>query len=219
MAQHTDDTRSYEERREELAALVHYEGLIAKTAQLLHGENGIEFYELDDLKQAYALKVLQALRSFDPAKLRSRNSPHRNTPTCRCARCRYVFQCVCNLTKDLKQRKRRGERFIDDLCTSSPDFDTRTGGLPSRDSWEAQHLAADHDLVYAEVEVDSVQLPNTLAAGERDVVVHLYAGYKMTEIMRLLKIGRNEYDARMAGIEAKLSDWRPGPAAVPELAA
>ncbi len=181
----------------------------------------VQFCELDDVKQTVAIKVLRALRSYDPSKVTGRGfGPHRHgLSSCRCGQCRYVYQCVLNLRKDLLQKKLRPERFIEDLVAAGgPDMDQRSGGLPSRDSWEMEHLAADHETVYGEIEKDGFRLPNTLNSGERAVVIHLYAGYKMTEVMRILCIGRNEYDARLERIEAKLSDWRPSPARQPELA-
>jgi DNA-directed RNA polymerase specialized sigma24 family protein len=153
----------------ESRTLAHYEGLVAKTAWMLVGR--VEYHELDDLKQVLWIKVLQAVRSYEHGRSRL-------------SRDRYVFMCLVNLTKDLTQRKKRGERFIEDL-------------------------AAGHDDVYGDVEPDEFRLPNTLIAEERAVVIQLYAGYKKTEIMRTLCIGHKEFDRRMDSILGKLADWRP----------
>jgi DNA-directed RNA polymerase specialized sigma24 family protein len=155
----------------------------------------VEYHELDDLKQVLWIKVLQAVRSYEHGRSRL-------------SRDRYVFMCLVNLTKDLTQRKKRGERFIEDLVAPHGDS-TELCGRMARDGWEARYLAAGHDDVYGDVEPDEFRLPNTLIAEERAVVIQLYAGYKKTEIMRTLCIGHKEFDRRMDSILGKLADWRP----------
>lgn len=147
--------------------------------------------DLEDIKQVLALKVAQAVAAFDPSKTKL---PLRN----------FVFSCVTNRVKDLlKEQSRRNDRrgggqlYVEDVGSASMAF-------------EATYLCVSEEIVYFEVEDETVKLPATLSPLEAQVVQLLLLEYNQTEIAVRLKVTRAAVRKAHASVQAKMADWRPG---------
>lgn len=173
--------------------LIDYRGLVFKTASLIVGTVEDDF---DDIVQVLWIKVWRARESFDPTRSRM---PEK----------RYVFMCLTNQVKDLKNKRRRGELSLEMVAEGS--------GLESRDSFDAQYLAVDREVVYAEVEESDPLLPNTLTQLEREIIALLSQDYRQTEAAAVLGIEKRDIERSMRSIRTKMADWRPTvPARAPD---
>lgn len=153
---------------------------------------------MEDVQQVLRLKVWRALVAFDPARARGMN------------RDRYVFMCLRDQAKDLANKRKRRELYIEDL-TDDYLGDER---LSSRDRFDARYLSTTHDENFGAVEDDDLLIPNTLTAAEVEIVVLLYREYKQSEVARRLGLEKREMERAMRSIRQKLADWRPAPPAV-----
>ena len=170
--------------------VAYYEGLIRKTAAM-YAPRIQDDYE--DIVSVLRIKVWRALLAYDPERSSQRVE-------------KFVFSCVTNQVKDLLKRKRRPETFIEDLRHTTRDGDDLT------DSFEHEHMAVDHDEVYADVERELPVIPSTLTAVERQVIVRLYRGDSHRAIALELGITRANMVDTMRSIRLKMADWRPSPA-------
>lgn len=165
--------------------LAHYAGLVFKTATRVAGASEMEH---EDVQQELWIKVVTALRSYDPKRSRMKRDA-------------YVFSCVYNRSKDLlkhgnRKRKRGIDLFIEDLSRDSEMF-------------EHKHLALDADQVFAEVERDGMLLPNTLTALEKQVLVLLYFNYSQHEVAAKLGLSRKTVEGKVESMRVKLADYDP----------
>lgn len=173
--------------------LRHYEGLIFKTALMLHGH--VED-DLEDIQQILRIKVFRALLAFNP------------TRAVRLSRDNYVFMCLRDQAKDLAKRRKRRELYIEDLAPAAAAADS--AGLLSRDWFDERYLSSSRDEVYSTVEDDDCLIPNTLSELEVEIVVLLYGDYRQTEIATRLGLGKRDMELAMRSIRQKLADWKPG---------
>jgi RNA polymerase sigma factor (sigma-70 family) len=173
-----------------------YEGLCRKTASMY-----VPFVEeeYEDIVQILRVKVWRALETFDPARSKMPVE-------------RYVFMCVKNQCKDLVKKRKRGEKYIEDIAPT-------TGELPLRDSFDERYLSATHEEIYGLVDEGDPLVPSTLTPTEKQVVCLLYRSYRQTEAARLLGLTRSEMERCIAAIRMKMADWHPGTALQPQLAA
>lgn len=165
--------------------LAFYEGLVFKTASMYVG---IVEEDLEDIQQILRVKVWRALCTYDPARSALPVE-------------RYVFSCVRNQVKDLIKRRRRNERFIEDLATPV--------GENRRDSFEFRHLRFDADEAYAAAEDGPPLLPSTLSERERELVGLLYLDFRQTEAAEILDMNRGTLERTVKSIRVKMADWRP----------
>lgn len=175
--------------------IAHFHGLIFKHALRVVDEVEMEF---EDIVQTYRIKAWQALVSYDASRVIAPARRHQPRPTCRCARCKYVFMCLKNMEKDLLKRRRHFDVLIEGFAPGR-----------ERESFEQDYLSADHDEVYASVEDEGFTLPSTLDVLERSVIGRLYQDYSQAEARRDLGLSRAEMDRIMRQIRAKLEDWKP----------
>lgn len=179
--------------------LAHYEGLVITTAARLI-RDGVEL-PVEDVQQLLRIKVWRALRIFRVERIRRAGESREK------ARDRYVFMAVTDQAKDLFNRKRRGELFIEDLVASrGPE-----SGDALRDRFEEKHgLTSREDEVYGQVEDDGAPLPSTLTQLERRLVLLLYRDFKQSEAGRELGLEKYELEKAMRSIREKMADWSPG---------
>jgi RNA polymerase sigma factor (sigma-70 family) len=164
-----------------------YEGLVRTTAARYLPILGEDF---DDICQFLRIKVWRALESYDPARA---TQPRRD----------YVFSCVRNGVKDLlKARARRLKNYHGGVLSveSLSEADSR---------FELGHLSEDAEQVYFDVEDEDLNLPATLDAFERRIVVLLLLDFNQTEISRVLGVTRQRVRTGQAHIERKMADWKP----------
>lgn len=162
-----------------------YEGLVYATAALVAPLVQEEF---EDIAQLLRVKVWRALEAFDPTRSRL---PRR----------RYVFMCVTNQVKDIKNRKRRYDLHIEALGEDGA----------AHDGFELRYLAVDAEVVYAEVDDEPLVLPTTLSAQEGQVVILLCEDYKQAEVGRMLHMDKRGMERAMRAIRSKMADWKPTP--------
>lgn len=178
--------------------LRHYEGLVISTANRLV-RDGVEV-PIEDVQQVLRIKVWRALGMFRAERM------IRAGETRAKARDRYVFMAVTDQAKDLFNRKRRGERFIEDLVRDHGDGEH---GL-SRDRFEEKHgLLSSEDEVYGSIEDEGAPLPSTLTSLERDLVLLLYRNYRQSEAGRHLGLEKYELEKTMRSVREKMADWKP----------
>lgn len=195
--------------RDIAAAMPHYEGLVIQTARLIvtgkhpfmKDRRPVEESQ-EDIEQIIRIKVLRALRAFDPDKVKGhairtvRGFPRRD---------QYVNMCVQDQVKDIVKKRRRGELYIEDF---SGDQDG-TG-----DDWfEARFLSETAEQAFCEVEDELPDLPDTLTEKERKVMLLMYSEHRQTDIARMLELSKREVEGAVRQIRAKLSVWRLAEAA------
>lgn len=180
--------------------LRHYEGLVITTAARLV-RDGVEL-PVEDVQQVLRIKIWRALSRFQAARMQRPGESRAR------ARDRYVFMAVTDQAKDLFNRVRRGERFIEDLVSGDAAENRR---LQSRDRFEERHgLSSSEEEVYGRVEDEGAPLPSTLTSLERQLVLLLYRDYKQSEAGRHLGLGKYELEKTMKAIREKMADWSPG---------
>lgn len=177
--------------------LAHYAGLVFKTAARVAGASEME---QEDVQQELWIKVVTALRAYDPTRSRMKRDA-------------YVFACIYNRSKDLlkhggRKRARGVDLFIEDLAPNSAD------GNGSRERFERRHLAVDAEQVFEEIETDPVMLPNTLSALEKQIMLLLYFNYSPWEAAAKLGLSRKTVESKIESMRVKLSDFDPCPATV-----
>jgi DNA-directed RNA polymerase specialized sigma24 family protein len=181
------------------SVLRHYERLVFSSAARL-ARQGVEM-PVEDIQQVLRIKVWRALTTFDPKRM-ARVGESRAS-----ARDRYVFMAVIDQSKDLFNRVRRGERFIEDLVADQGD--EGAGGV-RRDTFEENHgLLSTEDAVYGHVEDEGAPLPSTLTQLERHLVLLLYRDYKQSEAGRILGLPKYELEKTMRSVREKMADWKP----------
>lgn len=176
--------------------LAYYDGLIFKTATMLLpvAEDLRLGLDLDDLQQLLRIKVWKALAAFRPERARGLSREN------------YVFMCLRDQAKDIAKRKRRAERYLDDIApAAAPDLNSRFAG---------RHLSVSAEATFFEVE-DEFRMPNTLNRLEREIVVRLYRDYSQKEIIVELGLGIREMESAVRSIREKLADWRPAASSSP----
>lgn len=89
------------QRRPPHPPVEHYEGLIFTHSLRIVGRVDDE---LDDIRQAYRIKVWTALAAYDPARWADVD--------------RWVFFCLKNAEKDMLKKRRRGELYLEDVDLS-----------------------------------------------------------------------------------------------------
>lgn len=172
------------------AELRQFRGLVFKTA---HMNAALVKMDPEDLMQVLWIKVWQASVSFQDG--RSRLDLHR-----------YVFQCVTNKVKDLrrdasrdvKRREKHGfrEHYIEDVA-------------PFPETFEAQHMSTDADVVFASVE-DTFTWPSTVTEEERRVIVLLALDYTIADVSREMGMSRTKVKSLHLRVQEKMQDWNPG---------
>jgi DNA-directed RNA polymerase specialized sigma24 family protein len=110
---------------------------------------------------------------------------------------RYVFSCVKNQAKDLVNRERRNELYIEDLSADR------------RETFEGRYLHADETQTFGLFDDGEVLLPSTLTELERQVIALLYLDYSQREAATHLGLKRNEMERTVRTIRQKMADWRP----------
>lgn len=193
----------------------HYEGLVFRTAQLLvsgehpecHGRP-VELEE-DDVRQLLRMKVHYALKRYDPKKVVKKYTSgaqrYGSVTAADKARDGYINMSLRDTVKDIVKRKRRNELHIEDVAPAD------TGHSPgaARDKFDQRYLSVEHDEVFAEVEDEFPDLPNTLSARERQVMALMYRDFRQTEIAQILELTKREVESAVRGVRTKLADWRP----------
>lgn len=179
--------------------LQHYEGLVRKTASMYVG---VVEEEYEDLCSIIRIKCWRALESFDPAKASGKPHDPRNK-VCRCARCRFVFSCVKNLTKDLVKRNRRNWLFIEDVAPHNAE-----GNGVVRDAFESRYLEMSPEEAFRAVE-DEFTLPSSLTERERQVLGLLYLSFDYGEIAGVVGVSHRDVSTAVRGIKEKMADWKP----------
>lgn len=166
-----------------------YEGLVKTTASRYHE---IVQEEFEDCCQVLRLKVVQALRSYDPEKATQDIN-------------RYVFSCVRNQVKDLLKRQRRDDLYIEDIAPVGSDHD---GDMP-RDGFMAEYMREEEEAAFAEILVETPLIPSTLTWTEKHVLVFLYLGIHQADMAERLDVSRREVARAVRSIKLKMADWAP----------
>lgn len=193
-------------------ALLAYEGLVKQTARMLvdgthpdmNGRKPIE-EPLEDIEQVLRIKVLRALRAFDPAKVRG---DHRRSVRGFSRRDLYVNMCVRDQAKDIAKKRRRHDQYIEDYRDSEPHSDRNSG---KNDKFDTRYLSETAEQAFAEVEDEFPQLPATITEKERGVLTLMYAEHRQTEIARILGLSKREVESAVRQIRVKLAAFRPAP--------
>lgn len=177
-----------------------FEGLIHSTAARY---SAYLDDDIEDIEQVLRVKVWQALRAYDPARVRGQQARTQEEEWERIKR--YVFSCVRNRVKDLLKQQYRLNRargsgrplYTDDVAAAAPD------------RFEFRYLVLDEEIVYAVVEDEGVQLPSTLTVFEVKVVHLLLLEMNQTEAARVLGVPRGRVRSAHAAVKAKMADWCP----------
>lgn len=146
-------------------ALARYEGLVRATAQRL-----CYLDEFEDIAQLLRIKVLKALRAYDPERARG------------LAQDNYVFMCVRDMAKDVAARKRLSTSSLQELRERRrpPVWDV---GLKIED-WFDGRFCRQYEEDALRVVFDQDYLPDTLTGDEEWVARALGLGLKQAEIAR-----------------------------------
>lgn len=177
--------------------ILHYEGLVRKTASMY--VDMVE-EEYDDLCQLLRVKAWKALLSFDPAKSTQGQD-------------KYVFSCLRNQVKDFLKKKKHNVLFIEDIAPLRGDR-TDTQDFNARDAFEHRYLESSEEDAFATVEDELPNLPSTLTGTERNVALLLYLDFDYGEIGAELLVSRKEVGTTVKGIREKMADWKPTPGSV-----
>lgn len=178
------------------AGVEQFEGLVLSTARMNGGRFKVLGYDEDDVAQILRIKVLQALRAY---------KPERSQQTLK----GYVFTCIANQVKDLRRnaanavKDANGERVTESYIEDVAPRD----GL-HRDRFEAEHLAADAEQVFA-LAYDQFDLPSSLTERERRVVILLALDYQRKEVAEILCLSVSTVAAVRNRVQEKMADWRP----------
>jgi RNA polymerase sigma factor (sigma-70 family) len=164
-----------------------YEGLIRKTAAIYTPRVDDDY---DDVLAVLRVKVWRSLAAYDPSRSRLPVE-------------RYVFSCVANQVKDLLKRKRRTEVYISDMSR------TTVSGEELGDAFAQDYMSVGHDQVYADVEAELFEIPDTLTELEREIVVRLYLDSNHRRIAVELSLTRKEMDETVESIRLKLAERFP----------
>jgi RNA polymerase sigma factor (sigma-70 family) len=192
-------------------ALLCYEGLVKQTARMLidgthpdmRGRKPMEWEE-EDVEQVLRIKVLAALRVYDPSRWKKRGARGQSP------RDMYVYMAVRDKCKDLVKLRRRHDRYIEDLAPGEGPRDGVGNGLGGqRDRFEARYLCETADQAFAEVEDALPPLPATLTERERKVLLLMYEEHRQTEIARMLGFSKREVESAVRQIRVKMAAWRP----------
>jgi DNA-directed RNA polymerase specialized sigma24 family protein len=180
------------------SVLRYYERLVFSSAARLAAQ-GVEM-PIEDIQQVLRIKIWRALTTFDAKRIQRADESREG------ARDRYVFMAVIDQSKDIYNRVRRGELFIEDLVSDQGD----NGGGVRRDTFEESHgLFSSEESVYGGVEDEGAPLPSTLTQLERHLVLLLYRDYKQSEAGRMLGLPKYELEKTMRSVREKMADWKP----------
>lgn len=179
-----------------------FEGLIHSTAARY---SAYLDDDIEDIEQILRVKVWQALRAYDPARVNGQRARTREEEWERVKR--YVFSCVRNRVKDLLKQQYRLNRargsgrplYTDDVAAASPE------------KFERKYLMVEEEFIFAVVEEESVELPSTLSVFEVKVVHLLLLEMNQTEAARVLGVPRGRVRSAHAAVKAKMADWHPSP--------
>lgn len=189
-----------------------YEGLVKKTARMLvdgthpdmRGRRPIEASE-EDIEQELRIKVLRALRAFDPTKVRAarrrsvRGHSHRDL---------YVNMCVRDKAKDIAKLRRRNDEYIED-------FNAPNRRRNDEDDWfEDRYLSQTAEEAFSAVEDELPQLPPSITEKERSVMTLMFGEHRQTDIARILGLSKREVESAVRQIRVKMAAFRPAPATV-----
>lgn len=179
-----------------------FEPLVRTTArQLARGDHPtmagmppIEIEE-DDIAQLLFMKVLYAVRKWDPQ--RSAGAKNGKDPLQR-----WVFSCVYDCCKDIARKRRRFDMMLEDLtdevCVG------KGKDLVDRDITQGQFLSEERAFESDE----PTDLLDTLPEREREVARLLYLGYSQTEITQQLNLSKRETAGLVKSVRLSLADLR-----------
>lgn len=187
-----------------------YEGLVKATARMLvdgthpdmRGRQPIED-SLEDVEQVLRIKVLRALRAYDPSRVKKRGARGRNP------RDLYVNMCVRDKAKDIAKLRRRHDQYIEDFTSG-----TREGylGVSRVNTIEDRYLSQTAEEAFAEVEDELPALPASITEKERSVLMLMFGEHRQTEIARMLGLSKREVESAVRQIRVKMARFRPVPA-------
>lgn len=195
-----------EAQRQFEAECLEYEGLVYSTTARFQGFLAME---PEDLQQILRIRVVKALRTYDP----TRKAAKRN----------WVFSLVYNQVKDLiKQRDRSLKRYVWEAIDggSAVRVVAQSGGAtddlsidheqtqPAWETFQEGHLSATQEEAFALVE-DKVMLPSTITPLEREVLAFVYLDFQQVEIQALMGMGKREVKGVIDSIREKMADWKP----------
>lgn len=167
-----------------------YEGLVHKTAQMWAWAVGMEE---EDLRQEIRLKVAQGLIAYNASRSKL---PLKN----------YIFGIVRNRITDLQKAQCRRANYGLTFTHIEAYADNSEY---SADRLEFEYLTrTDHDQTYSQVD-DVFELPATLTAQERCIVVLMGQEMRPSEIALRLGLASVEASRAIKVIKEKLADWRP----------
>lgn len=167
------------------AQLSDFEGLIFSTAVRYAP---ILDEDVEDIQQILRVKVWQALERYEA----TRSSLDVE---------RFVFGCVYNRVKDLlKSQSRRNDARSGRQLYIEDETDA---------TFEARHLRVEAEVAFAVVEDERIELPSTLTAFEKTVVLLLVAGFNQTEVCGHLQASAKRVRQARASVQQKMLDWKP----------
>jgi len=194
--------------------LLHYEGLVRKTAGRLvrtigeqQAARGFDNYveeDFDDVCQFLRYKVWKALLAFNPDNLRKKPSTRKGLNE---ARDKYVFSCLVNAKVDVLKKKRHNPVFIESVAPSQHVEQSGGHHTVSQSWFEERYLCVED--AFEEI-ADGMTLPSTLTDRERSVLLLLYLHFKPAEIALQIAVPRAEVASITKGIREKMADWSPG---------
>lgn len=190
------------------ADILHYEGLVRKTAARYVG---LVRHDFEDICQVFRLKAWKALLAWDPTDPRIVKKVAAGESEDE-LRDRFVFMCLRNQGKDLVKRRKpeTDPLFIEDFAHSNGHsglHDQREDS--SRDRFESQYLCASEEEVFGEIEGEDIILPGTLSQDERRVLVCMYLDYTQPETALRLGLSAKKVSAAAKSVREKLQHLKP----------